>query len=136
MIELIQLQLANGAASVTCPEGKRIRIVSILASVSGAVTGDVLFFELYRGQDLIAAAIGTMVESNCARAAAMIHVSTPQLLNQSNVDPATGAVSYFACEEAALELPDLWLNQDCRVILGMATGIVGAGTVLYERADA
>ena len=128
MIELKTIEAdANGDVALTCPIGKRNRVVSITANVTPASIGDQLIIRYIRSNQVLAgAAVQLLAVTDFASAS----LSTQQ-------PPPLGIAAYAADGTSACgSLPDVWWPFDLRIDVSITNGTALQVVVVYEQQPA
>ena len=137
MNELLTLQMDGFArGNLQCPIGKRLRVLSISATLAPATALDQCLVEFKRsGIVVCTVATNPMALSMVLLSATIGGQSNRPMVVQTVV--ASGVHNYdVQATVVTCALPDVWWPWDVSVAVTMASGAgTTAGTVVYERAD-
>lgn len=122
----------SGIASIPCPANKRIRIIAIIASVTGTAAGDEI--SLIYAQSSNQFLLMTTTQQDTALATVAFFVGAAQTTpNAALIDPVTGVVTYGGgLVFANAPLPDVWLPFEITITISAP---ITSMTVTYETSD-
>jgi hypothetical protein len=132
--EVIALPLIGGSAAFECPSGKRLRIMSVVATGMAHSGGSQVEIRFLRSGGTVAVSFSGACSSGLQTVGAFIGGPTlePDAIIDV-IDPVTGVVTYnaqpFGVGLMAMALPDIWWTWPIVVVV---TSGPTAGTVVAE----
>lgn len=134
---LHNVPLAAGVqATLLCPTGKQLRVLSIVAVITGGAIGGQVVCTFSRSNQTLAFTGTGAIATSSTQAAFCLGGQTPSPL-AFNTDPVSGNTTYSAeTFEATGPLPDVWWPYDITIGLGYDSGAISSAQALYELVDA
>lgn len=133
LLAVIELAV-GGVGQIPCPVGKRMRIVSIIGSMTVSASDDQWRLQFTRGAETQAVVSFPPIPAGAGLAELSAHIGATTSANLATiVDPVTGVVAYVQnVATTTASLPDIWWQWAIDISFASGGSSFDSGRAIYE----